>query len=155
MKPSFIRKEIQQVIIIEMIKKPSALGNTSIKISRQKFVRHEVCTGKDRAFFSQFYGMYSRKVQPTSCDRYLDEVDGLFSMRSSTSISIMNILCSTEKTNLHFYFWVEFELEKFTIVKDVNKLIHDWPLACFCTLLISAQLFWFLRLFVLFIHCSS
>ncbi|KAJ3639530.1 hypothetical protein Zmor_002885 [Zophobas morio] len=45
-------------------------------------------------------------------------------------------------------------LDKFTIDKDVNRthhgnrLIHDW-LSCFCTLLISTPLFWFLILVVL------
>ena len=48
-----------------------------------------------------------------------------------------------------------FELDKFTMVKDVNRtddsnqLIHDWLFSCFCTLLISAPPFWFLILVVL------
>ena len=48
-----------------------------------------------------------------------------------------------------------FKFGTFTNVKDINRtrddnqLIHDWPLSCLCTLLISALLFWFLILVVL------
>ena len=68
-----------------MFKKPSAAGNTSIRISRQKLVIGMKLVREKVVLFIHNL-MACTHGKSNFCDRCLNDVDGLYSMRSSTSV---------------------------------------------------------------------